>query len=109
MTAALALLGNKYVQYGLAAIGLFLALWAWGNSRYNAGVSDTDAQWEAASAALIAQAEEVDAESDEKSLDRKTEYSKKLKAEKELIDEAQRNGDSVFDALFPSSLPAEGS
>ena len=37
----------------LAAVAVLLALWAWGNSRYDAGVAKERAEWQASRAELL--------------------------------------------------------
>ena len=75
-------------------------IWAYGNSRYNAGVSDTDAKWEEASERLKKKAAETATKADDAAAKRLEEFVEQSKEDQEKVDEAIRNGTSPFDELF---------
>lgn len=108
MAGALALVGrvSPKVWMGLGAvavlIGLWFALMAWGNSRYEAGVTHTDAKWAEAGERLAAQVETAGAAADVKEAERIENHTERLAAEREKIDEAVAQGRSPLDALFPA-------
>lgn len=81
-------------------IALALAIWAFGNSRYNAGVDDTDAKWEEAGRKLAEQAEQSADEADADSAERAAEEFERVKDEKEKLDAATESGSSPLDVLF---------
>lgn len=92
----------KYLIAGGALIAFLIAIWAWGNSRYNAGVDDTDAKWEEAGQRLEEQAEASAGEADADSAERAAEEFDRVKAEKEKLDAATDAGSSPLDVLFGS-------
>lgn len=103
--AALRLLSPRGWMFVGGALLVFLVVWwilAWGQSRYDAGVEDTDAKWVAASERLKAQAEESAAGADENEVERVEDHNDRLAAEREKIDEAVSQGRSPLDGLFPS-------
>lgn len=90
----------KVIGGALGALLLVFAVWAFGHSRYRAGVDDTDAKWKAAEAKLQAEAVQAAGSASEKAIVREADHAAKLEAEKEKIDEALRTGSSPLDALF---------
>ncbi len=90
----------KYLIAGGALIALLIAIWAWGNSRYNAGVDATDAKWEEAGERLAEQAEEAAGQADAASAERTAEEFERVKDEKEKLDAATESGSSPLDVLF---------
>ena len=84
----------------LTLVAIWWAITVYGNSRYDAGVTDTDASWQEASNVLIDQAAAASNAADASAEDRATDYAANLTAEKEKIDEAQREGSSPLDVLF---------
>lgn len=92
----------KYLIAGGALIAFLIAIWAWGNSRYNAGVDDTDAKWEEAGARFAEQAEVAAGAADAASAERTAEEFERVKDEKEKLDAATETGSSPLDVLFGS-------
>lgn len=92
-----------WIRIGIvvALLAAWLALIAWGNSRYEAGVSDTDAKWQAASEKLAADAAKSADAATRREAPRITAHTAQIAAEKEKIDEAIAEGSSPLDALFP--------
>jgi glycerol dehydrogenase-like iron-containing ADH family enzyme len=90
------------VGAGLAIIALWLTILAWGNSRYRAGVADTDAKWTEASDRLAEQARASADVATRREAPRITAHAAQVAAEKEKIDEAIAEGRSPLDALFPA-------
>lgn len=101
MSMGLGKTAAKFGSYAILALAAYLALLWWGNSRYNAGVEDTDAKWAEASAKLEHQAEVGAAQATGESAARVEQHNERLAAEKEKLDEAERTGSSAIDALFP--------
>lgn len=90
-----------YVAVPLAVIALlWLGLHLYGNSRYNAGVHDTDAKWQEASDRLKAQAAQSATRADDAAAERLGQFKQQVEDEKEAMDAAASNGSSVFDVLF---------
>ena len=73
---------------------------AYGNSRYNAGVTDTDAKWEEASDRLKAQAAESATRADDAAAVRLEEFKQQVEDEEKALEEAERTGSSPLDVLF---------
>lgn len=90
----------KYLIAGGALIALLIAIWAWGNSRYNAGVDATDAKWEEAGKRLAEQAEAAAGAANEASAERTAEEFERVQDEKEKLDAATESGSSPLDVLF---------
>jgi len=84
----------------LAAIALLIAVLAWGQSRYDAGVEDTDAKWKAAGEKLARQARAAATEADRREARRIEDHQARVAEEREKIDEAVAAGDSPLDVLF---------
>lgn len=94
-----------YVALPLLLLGAFyLALDAYGDSRYYAGVTETDAKWEAAGRKLEAQAAASASAADTGSLVRVTDFNAKVAEEKEKLDAAATDGSSPLDVLFGGGM-----
>lgn len=92
-----------YVLVPLLILGAFyLALDAYGDSRFREGRKAENAAWQAAQDKLLKDAAQSAAIADRQDLARKIEHSAQVQEEKEKIDEAIANGSSPFDVLFPS-------
>ena len=83
-------------------LGIFVAVKSYGNSRYDAGVKDTDAKWEEASKKLVEKSLKAEGVADTKAEARAEKHAATVAAEKEKIDEAVSEGRSPFDVLFPA-------
>jgi hypothetical protein len=83
--------------------GIVWALDAWGDSRYDAGVADTDAAWKAASDKALQQASVASEGATRNEVARLLEHQARVEEEKEAIDAAIANGSSPIDALFPAA------
>jgi hypothetical protein len=84
----------------LLLVAFYLALNAYGNSRYKAGKADADAAWIAASDKLIQKAQSAGTKADKAAAARQADFAAKQEDEKERIDAAQAKGSSPFDVLF---------
>ena len=84
----------------LAALALYLAITAYGNSRYREGVSDTDAKWAEASERLKAKAAESATRADDAAAVRLEEFKQQVEDEERELEEAKRTGGSPWDVLF---------
>ncbi len=100
-------LGKRVAQaIGYVALPLLilaagaLAIHAYGDRRYDAGVADTDRQWQAASDALVEQAAVAATAADAAADTRAADYAQAVATEKEKIDDAARNHSSALDVLF---------
>lgn len=91
-----------YIGFGLLSLAVWLLILAWGNSRYNAGVTDTDVKWQAASAELAKKAANSADAATRQEAPRIVNHAAQVAAEKERIDEAVADGRSPLDQLFPS-------
>lgn len=90
-----------YVVLPLLLLGAFyLALDAYGDSRFRAGVTETDDRWEAAGRKLEAQAAASASAADTTALVRAVDYNAKVAKEKEKLDAAATDGSSPLDVLF---------
>jgi hypothetical protein len=98
-------LGARLIVYvGLPLLALaafYFALDAYGDSRYKAGVTDTDVAWKAASVKLEKQSEHSAATADKAADQRTANFAAKLASEKEKIDATVSNGGDPIDVLFP--------
>lgn len=84
------------------AIAILGAVLWFGHARYQDGVADTDAKWEAASAKLAAEAAKSADVATRREAPRIAAHAAQVAAEKEKIDEAIAEGRSPLDALFPA-------
>lgn len=103
MRAGLGLKAAKVAACAILILAVFGALLWWGRTKYQAGVDDTDAKWKAASAKLERQVVRSAAAADVPAAVRVEEFTTKVEAEKEKLDEAERNGSSPLDVLFGPS------
>lgn len=97
------LLAKLLLYVVLPALVVGFVLWridAFGDKRYREGVDATDAAWHEASNRLKEEAEEAGEVAEANALNRLEEHAANVAAEQERIDEAERNGSSVFDVLF---------
>lgn len=81
-------------------LAFYLALDAYGDSRFDAGKAQADAEWKAAEAALLEKAANARTEADKRAAANAAEYAAKVQDEKEKIDAAISEGSSPFDVLF---------
>ena len=98
---------RKIISLGLWCMGtaiiimaFWLALDRYGDARYDAGVSDTDAAWKDAVAASQAESVKAAGAADEQAQARAIDFASRVHAERERIDEAVGKGDSPLDVLF---------
>lgn len=92
-----------YVLVPLLILGaIYLALDAYGDNRYAAGVAVTDAKWKAASDKALDAAAQGATTADKKELPRVVDFTAKVEKEKAKLDAAQKDGSSPFDVLFPA-------
>lgn len=84
----------------LLLLAFYIALDRYGDSRFNAGKAQADAEWKAASDRLIEKAHTSAAKADVAAAARAADYAAKVEDEKERIAEAQEEGASPFDVLF---------
>lgn len=97
-----ALTPRAWKVIGLLAAGvmLIIAVLAWGDSRYDAGVQDTDAKWKQASEKLARAAAKSGQAADAREAQRIRNHASRVADEKEKIDEAVASGASPLDVLF---------
>lgn len=90
------------VALGVAAavVILIVVVLSWGQSRFDAGVTDTDARWVEAGRRLEEQAATSADAADRREAPRIENHAAQVAAEKEKIDEAVAAGSSPLDALF---------
>lgn len=84
----------------MALLAFYLALDAYGDSRYREGKSAADKAWQEASNRLIDKAAKAGTKADTKAAARAADYAAKVEDEKEKIDAAVKEGSSPLDALF---------
>lgn len=92
---------KTWLMIGGAIVLIAAVLW-FGHSRYQAGVSDTDAKWEAAAEKLAEQARQSADSATRREAPRIAAHAAQVAAEKEKIDAAIAEGSSPLDALFPA-------
>ena len=99
-----AFLMNKWVLGGIGAalLALLFYLWldAYGDRRYNEGVTATDARWHEASERLKAEAANSATHADDNAANRLVEYEQQASDERNRLNEAEQNGSSPLDVLF---------
>lgn len=92
---------------GLALIALLLGLWlaldAYGDRRYDQGREDNDRAWRAAEAKLRQEEKASAAGADKAAATREAEHAAAVASEKGRIDDAIREGYSPLDVLFARS------
>ena len=84
----------------LIAGALWLGLWWYGNSRYEAGVAASDAKWVEAGERLEEQAAAAATAASNASAARVAANNKRVAEEKERLDAAEASGSSPLDVLF---------
>jgi hypothetical protein len=84
----------------LILLAFYLALDAYGDSRYREGKKDADAAWVAASDKLIKQAQSAGTKADTAAAARQADFAAKQEDEKDRIDAAKADGSSPMDVLF---------
>jgi hypothetical protein len=87
----------------LIIVGLYLAVDAWGDSRYRSGKADEKATWIAASDKLLRDAAGAATAADKISAAAAVDFAARQEDERNRIDAAIANGTSPVDALFPSA------
>ena len=83
-----------------AIVILIVVVLSWGQSRYDAGVTATDARWVEAGRRLEKQAATSADAADRREAPRIENHAAQVAEEKEKIDEAVAAGSSPLDALF---------
>lgn len=90
----------KWLFAAALLLGAFaIALRAYGNARYDAGVEAEKAAWEAADARLRAKAEAAGSQASEREKERQRARDAIVEDEREKIRDAVENGTSPFDAM----------
>ncbi len=94
----------KWAWVALGGVFLVAAFWIaltlYGNARYNAGVTDTDAKWAEASRRLENQARAAGTRADTREAERIEDHAEAVADERERLDEAIATGSSPLDVLF---------
>lgn len=84
----------------LIALGIYLWINAYGDRRFQEGVTATDAKWEEASDRLREDAANSATRADDAAANRLEEYEDQVSEERNRLDEAEQNGSSPLDVLF---------
>lgn len=87
----------------LVLVAFYIALDAYGDSRFREGRQVENAAWKTAQDKLLAQAAQATTKADKIALAVTLEHAAKVEEEKEKVDEAIANGGSPLDVLFPSA------
>ena len=99
-----ALTPHAWAAVALAAVAsiviLVVVVLSWGQSRYDAGVTATDARWVEAGRRLEEQAATSADAADRREAPRIENHTARVAEEKEKIDEAVAAGSSPLDVLF---------
>lgn len=94
----------RWGWYGLAAImaalALWIAVWAIHRDGYKDGRAAEKAAWEKAEAELLKRAGEAEKEADAKAAAREADHIAAVAEERKKIDQAVAEGTSPFDAIF---------
>lgn len=97
-------LAAKLIAYVGLPLLVALFLWwridAFGDRRYDAGVSATDAKWVEAGNRLQAEAANSATRADDLAANRLQQHEAQVEAERRDIDNAVRDGSSPLDVLF---------
>lgn len=94
-----------FVVIPLLILGAFyLALDAYGDSRFEAGEAKADKAWHDAAVKLQQQSDDAAADADVGAGEREAAYADKLAEEKEKIDATIADGGDPFDVLFPGGM-----
>lgn len=92
-----------YVALPLLILAAFyIALDAYGDSRFREGRAVENAAWKEAQDRLLAKAAEATGTANREDLARQLEHAAAVEQEKEKVDEAIADGTSPFDVLFPA-------
>lgn len=95
-----------YVGIPLLILAAFyMALNAYGDSRYDAGKADADKAWIEASNKLIEKSQAAGTKADKAAAARQADFAAKQEDEKEKIDAAIEEGGSPLDVLFGADRP----
>ena len=89
---------------GLIALALYLLVNKVLDDAYDRGVADTDAAWNEASEELLDKAGDAADRADDRADDRLRNFTNQLVLEKERVEDAQENGSSPLDVLFPPGV-----
>lgn len=96
----------KFVAYVaiplLILVAFYLALDAYGDSRFREGRAAEEKAWKDAQDRLLQDAANSAGEADREDLARQMEHAAAVEEEKERVDDAIANGSSPFDVLFPA-------
>lgn len=84
----------------LVALGIYWWITAFGDRRFEEGVTATDQKWTDAGNHLEANAANSATRADDAAANRLEEYANQVEDEQKGIENAQRNGSSPFDVLF---------
>lgn len=87
----------------LVLVVFYIALDAYGDSRFREGRTAENKAWKKAQDNLLAQAAESATAADKVALAATMDQAAKVEEEKERVDDAIANGGSPFDVLFPAS------
>lgn len=87
----------------LVLVAFYIALDAYGDSRFREGRQVEEAAWKAAHEKLLADAAAAAGSADTAALAATIDQAAKVEEEKERIDDAIADGTSPFDVLFPSA------
>lgn len=105
LSPRLGALGAKLAVYGGLVLLILLGLWLYGQSRFNAGVRETDAKWEEAGRVLQRAAVTSAGVADVAARRRAENFANQVAEERERIGEAEASNRSGFDILFgPAGL-----
>lgn len=96
----------KWIGIGFAALALvatiFFSIRAYGNARYDAGVTDTDAKWKAAAEELKRLSESAAEGAEDAAEAREQAFAARSAEEQEKLNDAIAQGEDPFDVLFPA-------
>jgi hypothetical protein len=92
------------IVVGLIALAIYLLVAKILGNAYDKGAADNDAIWNQASEDLVDRADNASDAADDRADDRLRNFTNQLVIEKERIDDAQANGSSPLDVLFPAGV-----
>lgn len=84
----------------VAVLLLWWALDSYGDRRYNAGVTDTDAKWQEAADKLKEEAAASATRADDKAVERLEQFEQQAEDDRKAVQDAIEEGSSPLDALF---------
>lgn len=100
-------MAQKATRIGIVVLAVLLLvgfIWwridAYGDSRYDAGVADTDAKWQQASQKLKDEAAKSATRADDRAAKRLDEFVEQAEDDRKAVEDANANGTSPLDALF---------